>query len=314
MFYTKPYLPTKNQIALLEKRGLIITDRKKAEHYLATIGYYRLSGYSYVFRKSETETTGEVHILDDYKDDVHFHDIIALYVFDKSLRLLMMDAIQRIEIALRVNIALELGKYDVEAHLSPDYLYPTFTAFEGWKKKFQKSFAESREDFVVHFKEKYPQDALPIWMAVELWDFGMLSKYIAQLKDRYKVPIVQNYGISTHKLLVSWLHTLNIVRNISAHHGRLWNRVITAKPQYPKYAEASLLQNMVNDNIPENRIFAVICIIQYLMKYISPNSSWGNRMVELIHNFPSSPHTTVNMMGIRGNWEKWSLWEKNILC
>ena len=315
MPYNKPYLTIPKQVSLLEKRGLIITDRPKAEHYLSKIGYYRLSGYSYVFRKSIPNEDGRIqNVLDEFKHNVRFDDILALYVFDKRLRLMMLDAIERIEIALRVDIALQLGKHDAKAHLSSKYLYDTFSSppalkFEDWKNKFQKSFLESKEDFVVHFKAKYPECELPIWMAVELWDFGMLSKYIANLKDEYKHPIVQKYGLNTNKLLVSWLHTINIVRNICAHHGRLWNRVMSAKPQYPKQNEAILLIPMLDNRVPSNKIFAAMCIIQYFMHQISPNSSWHRRLVDLLNGFPKSPHISINMMGVKDEWQYWQLWE-----
>lgn len=316
--YRKPYLPVADQVALLEQRGLIITDRPKAEHYLSTIGYYRLSGYSYSFRRGELKTDGELQVLDQFKAGVRFDDILALYVFDKRLRLALLDAIERIEVALRVGVALELGKHSAGAHLEPRFMYDSFSQlgygrstsqFQDWQQKFQKTFGESREDFVVHFKAKYPQSDLPIWMATELWDFGMLSKYFANLKDEYKMPIAGRYSLQTVKLLVSWLHTINVVRNICAHHGRLWNRVMVKTPKYPKAKEAVLLRPMVENKVPDNRIFAAMCIIQYFMHHVSPNSSWNNRVVDLVSHFPESPYINTTMMGIPDGWQYWQLWE-----
>lgn len=317
--YNKPYLTIADQVALLKSRGLIITDSPKAEHYLSKIGYYRLSGYSYVFRKSVLEIGSTTPcVLDEFKDSVRFDDILALYVFDKKLRLILLDAIERIEVALRVDVSLYLGEHNSKAHLDPSYLYSHFSEirsgqrtsrFEDWVQKFQKSFKDSREDFVLHFKEKYPNCDLPIWMAVELWDFGTLSKYMDNLKDAYKAPIARQYGLETNKLIGSWLHTINVVRNICAHHGRLWNRVIATKPMYPKSHEAFLLRQMVENGVPPNRIFSAICIIQYLMRQISPNSHWHTRLVDCINNFPVSPYTNIAMMGFKDDWQLWQLWE-----
>ena len=229
--YNKPYLTISEQLALIEARGLIVTDRPKAEHYLSKIGYYRLSGYSYVFRKITQNPDGTIkQVLDDFKENVRFDDILALYVFDKRLRLTLLDAIERIEVALRVDVALQLGRHNHKAHLDAQFLYGSFaevpgggssSKYQDWQRKYQKAFVDSRDDFVVHFKTRYPQCELPIWMATELWDFGMLSKYVANLKDAYKAPIALQYGLNTNKLLRSWLMSINIIRNICAHHGRL---------------------------------------------------------------------------------------------
>lgn len=315
--YTKPYLPIIEQADLLEKRGLVISDRKIATHYLSKIGYYRLSGYLYSFRKITLDNNGLQQVQDEFKDDVRFEDIIQLYAFDKQLRLILLDAIEHIEIALRVDVALNLGIYDSKAHLNTKYYHEYFSiakhsgqssGFELWQNKFNKSFMESREDFVVHFKQKYPKCQLPIWMAVELWDFGTLSMFINNLKDKYKAPIADQYGLKTYKLLGSWLHTINIVRNICAHHGRLWNRVLAAKPQYPKSTEATLLSPMVVNQVPANRIFAAVCIIQYLMRYISPNNNWCDKIKAHMSSFPYSLHVNHKMMGVVDQWDQWSLW------
>ncbi len=250
----------------------------------------------------------QVH--DDFKDGVQFDDILALYVFDKRLRLLLLDAIERIEVSLRVAVALELGKHDAEAHLKPHFLHGTATSiFNDWQKKYAKAFHDSREDFAMHFKEKYPRSDMPIWMATELWDFGMLSKYVGNLKDAYKKPIAARYQLERVELLKSWLHSINVVRNICAHHGRLWNRVMVAKPKYPAHDDALLLRPMVEQHIPANRIFATMCIIQYFMHYISPNSSWKERVTNLIDAFPASPHINVGMMGVPESWQNWALWQ-----
>lgn len=317
--YDKPYLTIADQVSLLKARGLAITDSPKAEHYLSKIGYYRLSGYSYVFRKSAVDPNGAGQvILDEFKENVRFDDILALYVFDKRLRLMLLDAIERIEVALRVDVALSLGRHNSQAHLDRNFVYAPFSElrpdqerskYDEWVLKFRKTFINSREDFVQHFKTKYPNCELPIWMAVELWDFGTLSMYVGNLKDVYKAPIARQYGLDTIKLLSSWLHSINNVRNICAHHGRLWNRVIAATPQYPKINEALLLRPMVENSVPSNRVFAVMCVIQYLMKHISPNSSWHTRMVDLMGSFPASEHINIGMMGVKDNWQYWQLWE-----
>ncbi|MDG1287643.1 MAG: Abi family protein [Rickettsiales bacterium] len=312
MRYNKTYKTIAEQADLLEVRGLIIDDRRKAEHYLAKIGYYRLSGYSYVFRQSEQDNDGAWKVLDTFKPNVTFENIKELYVFDKRLRLLLLDALERIEVALRVDVSAQLGLRDRWAYLKPEYLYDSFirsSGYDRWKQSYDKKYRGSREDFIQHFKGKYDGD-LPIWMAVELWDFGMLSVYIGQLKDQYKAPIAETYGINRYALLRNWLHSMNVARNICAHHSRLWNRVLPVRVGYPNAAMPEL-HRLKQEQVDATRLYPVLCTIQYFMRQVSPNSQWGNRLVELIDAFPESEYTSIQAMGIPQDWKDWPLWQSS---
>lgn len=115
MAYSKPYLPVTDQLLLIKSRGMVISDDALAQAYLNKIGYYRLSGFWFPYR--ESETIGSKTIVGDrFRSGTKFSEIVELYVFDKKLRLLMMDVIERVEIALRVQITLQLGKRGQHAH------------------------------------------------------------------------------------------------------------------------------------------------------------------------------------------------------
>jgi abortive infection bacteriophage resistance protein len=139
--YTKPYRSVTDQIALLESRGMGITDKAAATACLQRIGYYRLSCYWYPFRKSHISTnpltgkvllhplTGKPQVIveDDFRTGTTFRQVMDHYVFDKRLRLLFLDAIERVEVALRVDIALLIGTRDPWAHRDPAQLHGNFT-------------------------------------------------------------------------------------------------------------------------------------------------------------------------------------------
>ncbi|NQY59624.1 MAG: Abi family protein [Cognatishimia sp.] len=102
--YTKPFLSIPDQITKIHDRGLKISDQAKATDYLSKIGYYRLSGYWYPLRQSQL-VNGEdgrptMQVQDDFRDGSEFAQVVHLYVFDKRLRLLMLDVLERIEVAL----------------------------------------------------------------------------------------------------------------------------------------------------------------------------------------------------------------------
>lgn len=164
MVYSKPYLPVSDQLALIKGRGMIISDDALAQAYLNKIGYYRLSGYWFPYRRSVKIASKDV-VTDNFRDGTKFSEIVELYVFDKKLRLLMMDVIERIEIALRVQVTLRLGKYGPHAHRDADCLHHAFSKkidpatgqpeHAEWLRRHDDSFARSKEEFSKHFRAKY---------------------------------------------------------------------------------------------------------------------------------------------------------------
>ena len=102
--FTKRFESSENLVNLLESRGLQICDRNKAIQYLDNIGYYRLSAYMYPL----LSISKEQHL---FKQGVTFGKVMMLYRFDKKLRLLLFNEIEKIEVAVRcaiVNIGTEM--------------------------------------------------------------------------------------------------------------------------------------------------------------------------------------------------------------
>jgi abortive infection bacteriophage resistance protein len=98
-----------------------ISNPAAARACLQRIGYYRLSGYWYPFRTTRTVagapgSNPTILVEDNFRAGTHFRQVMDLYVFDKRLRMLLLDAIERIEVAFRVDLALLLGQRDKLAH------------------------------------------------------------------------------------------------------------------------------------------------------------------------------------------------------
>ncbi len=288
---------------------MIITDVEKAKSCLQRVGYYRLSAYWYPFRESEQDEGGKVIVNDDFKTGINFQTVFELYVFDKGLRMIILDALERIEIALRTDIALLLGKHDIRAHRNPDLLHGHFskknqkgkntTLHAEWLSRLDDKFKKSREDFVAHFKRKYSGDHLPIWMATELFDFGLLSFLYDGLKHKDKDEIAENYGIPSGEMLASWLRCLGDVRNICAHHSRLWNRTLVNQPSLPKADEIKGF-NYIGNN---TRLYAGLVIIKFLLKTVNPSTTWWARLVQHIDTFPTDQYISLKNAGFPENWE-----------
>lgn len=312
----KPWQSFPEQLQILKSRGLLVEDDEAALRYLAHIGYYRLSGYWYPMRQIDHQASKREKRpvrLDLFVAGSRFEDVARLYVFDAKLRLLALDALERIELAVRVDIAYLLGKYDPCAHSDPKYLHGNFTKkilkkgfnagktkHQVWLEKYKQQLHQSRrEPFVEHHKNHYGGE-LPIWAAIEVWDFGLLSRLFAGMQYKDQKVIAEKYGAVNGKEFASWLRSLNFIRNVSAHHSRLWNiNVLELAPVPKKWP-----------NIANNKPFLYFSFMQQLLKTICPDSLWSQRFKSLLKEFPNLPLEAANLndFGLIKDWDKWELW------
>ena len=319
--YQKPYLPPRDQVALLQKRGMQISDTRRAEECLSRIGYYRLSAYWYPFRKSRPPTNNEPQnrpvVISDFRPGTKFSDCIDLYVFDKKLRLHTLDALERIEVALRTDIALLLGRHHPEAHRHAPLLHGNFTKkiqqhgstdHQKWLAKLEDLTRNSKEEFAKHFKRKYPGSFMPIWIAVELWDYGMLSYFFAGMRISDQDAIADKYGLSSGKTLKSWIRCLNVTRNLCAHHSRIWNKPLVITPAPCKQGEFPEFEALLPQN--RSRYYGTALIMQFLLNKVNPSSSWGTRLAALMNELPTNDIIDKSQAGFPVNWTDDSCWNR----
>lgn len=334
--YAKRALSTENLLKKWQSRGLFIPDLVRAERYLEYISYYRLSAYAIPFY-----STGSHH---QFRNGVTFEDILTLYVFDRELRLLIMDAIERIEVAIRAQITNHMS---TQPNATPFwYLDETYFKKEFSHKRLladlERQLAEEqkrlqndeqrvdkrtkitleqkehiktqlrKENFLRHYLSQYESPRLPpCWMMVEMLTWGQLSHLYAGLcKKSDQKAIAKNIGIHA-ELLEAWLKTINTVRNCCAHHSRLWNRELGTALRLPESTSVLWLKNPVRLNTPtinyEKRIYPVLVALQSLLYKISPSSSWARRLKTLLEKYPTVNKTA---MGIPENWHEDSFWNK----
>ena len=319
--YRKPHLDIPGQIALLRSRGLDVADSTKASGYLERIGYYRLSGYWYPLRQSRIVLGADgkptTQVLDDFRTGTSFGQAIDLYVFDKRLRLLFLDAIERIEVALRVDIALLLGARDPWAHRKAALLPGTFarrvnprtgrTAHQDWLSRLDQLAARSKDEFVRHFNARY-SGPLPIWIAIELWDFGMLSTFLSGMAVADQILIGTKYGVQRPELMAGWMRGINLVRNICAHHGRLWNRSLADQPKPPKLGELPSLDHIAADVFAQSRLYGVAAPMQFLLRTLNPATTWSSRLHNQLAAFPAAPGAAIAQSGFPAGWNMLPLW------
>ena len=245
------------------------------------------------------------HTTHTFKDNVSFENIIELYIFDRELRLLIMDAIERIEVSIRTRWAYHL------AHSHGSHAYMDESIFDDDEKysrclqALEEEFDRSTETFVTHYFTKYNEPYLPpIWAAVEVMSLGQLSKWYSNLKYRRDKQSIATTFYLDERVLRSFLHHLTIVRNLCAHHGRLWNRSFAFQMRVPNHPVP--LAATVNKAAPK-KIYNTLVMLEYLMNIISLNHHWKERLFGL---FSEHPIVVLGAMGFPHNWQDLPIWKK----
>ena len=296
------------QITLLQKRGLTILDPERAKHYLEVISFFRLSSYMRPFQiPSDKDHT--------FKPETEFKSVVNLYAFDRELRLLLMDAIERLEVAVRATFNNYMSiKYQTEQPYSGSHWYLNEMLFcKNYNHKRMLSDIENiqskskGDSYATFYKENYDAPRLmPSWAVVEELSFGAISHlYKGLAKDGDRKKIARRFDVP-QDVFQSWLHSLNSVRNYCAHHSRLWNRQLSVSPKLPNALQWQLPEKLEPSQIqPNRRIYVVLLMLAHLMRQISPDSQWHNKVKALIVLHPEVP---LAPMGFVENWRSHIFW------
>lgn len=297
---------------------MAIPDAAKCEEYLRRIGYYRLSAYWFPFRQLGRNDDGTFFLQERFKPNTTFKHATDLYAFDKGLRLIVLDAIERIEVSVRTEFALALGIIDPLAHRHRSNFNGRFSQFspprsqsryQEWLYKLDEKAAHSKEEFAEHFRSKYAGEFMPIWIAVELLDFSPLSIALSQLNQAEQRKISASYGGTSFRLIQSWIRSLCNVRNICAHHSRLWNKPLVNQPAIPRAAEAPELDHLTTAPDTNKRVYAALAVMRYLLKAINPRTEWAERLRAHVDTFPQdAPNIGLRDAGFPDDWSNLPLW------
>jgi abortive infection bacteriophage resistance protein len=320
--YEKPHVTYEEQIDKLIERGLEVSDRDAAAATLRLIGYYRLSAYLHTFRPPKPDgASGHDERLNSYLPGSSYEQAVELLMFDRALRLVLLDGLEQFEIALRTSVAYNAGTLDPFVHLRPDLLTDEFTnrpisegleypsAYDRWMVKYLERLESSKnEAFVKWFAHKY-DDRLPIWVAVEIFEFGQTSRLIQGLPLGQRRQIAEDFGFLTQKDFGSWIASLNGIRNFCAHHSRLWNRslvTIAARPKSGDIPELDHLRGL--DDVSRVKIYAPIAVLVWVLSRNESGQAWKIRLRTVLDSFPSLPSGSLANAGFPANWGELPLW------
>ena len=315
--YNKPALTIDKQIELLENRGLSIPDTARTKRHLENVSYYRMSAYMIPYRILDPDGTRR----DQFVPGTSWDDIYNLYKFDRKLRLLVFDAIERIEIALRTQIIYQLShKYGPHWQDNPSIFKgpqrnrktgKTYDVFQDIQNHINEQLtANKKATFIEHYLNTYNNPPTPpSWMSVELLYFSELSKICQNLNSRSdRTDIAKDFGVKDDGVFCSWLHTLNYVRNICAHHARLWNILLDITPTkyINKDPDRIWLSSSEIQTVQSSKLYYTLCLILYLLQTVNPKTNFRKHFKDLLAKYPN---VNVGYMGFPLGWENHQLWK-----
>jgi abortive infection bacteriophage resistance protein len=310
--YCKQPLSYAEQLKLVQSRGLIVEDEPKALKYFQQISYYRLSAFFLPYQQEK----------DKFNKGVTFKQILDTYSFDRELRLLVFDCIERIEITIRTQIIYALSSKYKNSHWQDDksifkspyknYRGDIVDPFgEAQKIITSARLAKNPEVFIKHYADTYSKPLNPpSWMSLELFTIGELSRLYNGLQHNEDKQLIARFFGLHYTVFVSWLHTLTYVRNICAHHSRLWNRAFAIKPDILLKPKHGWIGKPFENN---QRTFYFLCTLQYWLKSANPSNHLKLKLDELFKKHPTIP---IQFIGIpsdgEGNlldWQNEALWQ-----
>ncbi len=285
MKYEKSWKSIDEQADLLTNdKGLVCTDRASLERALLEIGYYRLSAYWFPFKVQGED--GHTR----FRDNTTLEMILRSYEFDRRLRILMFDAIGKIEVYLRSRLAhlasRETGEFDY-----PEAVLPRL------KKEF--SAAKRNEQYIKHFVRKYgdEHELPPFWVLTECLTMGAIELLYANASSQTRSIMASEFDVKV-RVLKSWISVLRAARNACCHHSRVWNRTWGVKPVIP---------NAWKDFIgPNDKTYAVLSVLAYMLERICGSAQWTKDLDKLLSEFEDIP---TCRLGFFDGWKETDPWE-----
>ncbi|GAA4407141.1 Abi family protein [Nibrella viscosa] len=301
MKYTKPALTIPQQIQQLKQRGLLITDIAEAERQLLNISYYRLAGYWWAMQDDKQQHT--------FKPGSTFENAVSLYNFDRELRLLVFGIIERIEIGVRTRMIYQLShEFDPWWFTDPK-LFKDVSAHQRTLESIRKEIARSEDTFLVHHRQTYNTDSRlpPAWKSLEVVSLGNLSKLYGNLKSsvRSKDRIAADLKLVNQTFMPSWMQTFTQIRNICAHHGRLWNKNLPGRPKLLPKPPAPWL-TWVPPVTEHHRLYVHLCCMKYMLNVIVPGNRFTQKLSGLLSKYPN---IDINALGLPSSWQNEPLWQ-----
>lgn len=298
----RPFLLLPDQINILRQRGLTVNDLNETNHYLAHVGFFRLADYWQFLQNDSIRNT--------FISGASFDQVIELYDFDRELRLLLLDALERLEVSFRaimINIMCPIhgSNWFVDKRLF----------FEEERlnvviETINRELERSDENFVkLHDKRSSGFDHPPAWETLTILSFGTLSKIYRNIRDdiNEKREIAKIYGLPSERWLQSWMQVISILRNFCAHHSLICYRMYLSRPKEIRRTKLPWIKNIPDgSNVESRQLYYQLCIVRYLLHTASPGNDFSYRLMELFVKYRG---IDLERMGFLENWDEEDLWQ-----
>lgn len=291
--YNQPQISVKDQIELLKSDGLIFQDEERARHLLENVSMFRMKNYLNPFRQRGNRR---------FRKNTTFDDVYKIYMFDSELRNLVYSELEKIEISIRTQLSLIMGDVAGIYWFENPANFRNANRHASLLNNLAEELRRSDDEAIVAFKSKYSNSFPPSWITFEVSSFGTLSmmyRWINAGVARRKVA--RFYGLSD-TVMESWLHSIVYVRNICAHHSRLWNRKLSINAMIPRRT----LKPFINIPKETKKVYYVLSIILYFLETVNSENTFVARFKVLLTKYPS---VDVSAMGFPSNWNDNELWK-----
>lgn len=291
--YNQPQISVSEQIRLLKSEGLEFSDENRAQHILENISLFRMKSYLMPFRKSGSRT---------FKPGANFDDAYSLYKFDSELRKMICSEMEKIEISIRTQLSLIMGDEAGIYWFEDGSNFRNANRHAGLLANLEAELRRSDDDAIVDFQHRYSNAFPPSWMTFEVSSFGTLSMMYRWLNAGHaRRKVARFYGL-TDTVMESWLHSIVYVRNICAHHSRLWNRRLSINALVPRRTHLPFV------NIPADtkRVYYIMSILLYFLQAVNPQNTFAARFKLLLSKYPN---VDVSAMGFPCDWQDEVLWQ-----
>ncbi|MEE0973338.1 MAG: Abi family protein [Paludibacteraceae bacterium] len=281
-----------DQITLLKSEGLIFMDEEKANHLLQNISLFRFKSYLKPFRLQNSKT---------FKPNSTFEAAYSLYKFDSELRKMICSELEKIEVSIRAQLSLTISQNAGIFWFTDSSNFKLKLLHNNLLTTLKSELNRSDEEAIVDFRTKYTNDFPPSWMTFEISSFGTLSKLYSWLNSGLSRRQVASYYGLSDTVMISWLHSLVYIRNICAHHGRLWNKQMSINPIVPRKLKLPFV------SIPKEtkKLYYILSTILYFLQTVNPKNTFVSRFTQFIDKYPQ---VDLNAMGFPKDWQQEPLW------
>lgn len=270
--YTKPHATAAQRIAHLRARGLIVARPNVAAHKIDMVGYERLRIYFLSRRQAHLPNR-------PFNPGTTYRAILRLYECDMLLREACFAAAGQFELLLRNAIS------EVLSSAYGSHPYNHVAAFRGANaqaevnRSFQKIYKKTADSRALHYRNTYSNPPLPpIWTMKEFLTFGSSVYIFQRLSGTHRTSVANQFGVRSDHVFTQWLECLVDLRNICAHHDRLFNR------HFPK--QPSHLRRAGIPTAPVNKLKAILeCLDHLLTQRGSPINITG-KVGAIIRRYP----------------------------